>query len=48
MCKNKDFDIGTGQMGLNPETGKYQEYPTQDEYWEMLKEAEEQNENTEG
>ena len=46
MCKDKNFDIGTGHMGLNPETGKYQEYPTQDEYWEMLEEIEEQNENT--
>lgn len=42
MCK--DHDIGTGQMGLNPETGEYQEYPTQDEYWEALKEAEEEAE----
>ena len=38
----KIYDIKTGYLGLDPKTGRYIMFPTEDEYYEYLKELEEE------
>ena len=39
MCKDRGFDTSFGYRGKDAD-GETINYPTQDEYWEMLEEAE--------
>ena len=44
MCKDKGYNTSFGHRGKNAD-GETINYPTQDEYWEMLEEAEKQKED---
>lgn len=38
MDKPKFYNISTGTKGYDPDRGAYIEYPTEDEYFEMVRE----------